>query len=160
MCELEQHKTAESTGDIRTIKLTRDARAVLEATPEDERAGQVFLNTQGQPWTRAGLRSALRRAGLNSVYRLRHTRAQSMLRQGVAIEVIAKWLGHKDLRMVLRYVEAEQQALDQAARDLASPLPPLPESKPRKANRKKSGRGGDPKDGPKKRGESGKRRAG
>jgi len=157
VCEKTKHKTGDRTGAVRRIRLTPEARAILEKTPRGRRRGHVFRNSYGRPWAHAGLRTALRRAGLNSVYRLRHTRAQDLLRQGMAIELVARWLGHKDLRTVLTYADAEDAALGRAAQGLASPLRPKPGRKPGSARRAR-GADGRRKADRGTRGRSGKRR--
>ena len=44
-------------------------------------------------------------------HRLRHSFATEMLRLGVSLPALMKLLGHKDIRMTLRYVEVTQQDL-------------------------------------------------
>ena len=86
-----------------------------------------FANSQGLLLPRHGcpphalsqpLQSALaraaRRAGCHShvtPHRLRHTYATEMLRLGISLPALMKLLGHKDIRMTLRYVLVTQQDL-------------------------------------------------
>ena len=64
-------------------------------------------------------------------HRLRHTFGTEMIRLGVSLPALMKLLGHKDIRMTLRYVEVTQQDLQrefhQARQNLAHPhrLPTL-----------------------------------
>jgi integrase len=44
-------------------------------------------------------------------HRLRHTFATEMLRLGISLPALMKLLGHKDIRMTLRYVQVTQQDL-------------------------------------------------
>lgn len=60
------------------------------------------------------LAGAARRAGCScgvTPHRLRHTFASEMLRLGVSLPALMQLLGHKDIRMTLRYVQVTQQDL-------------------------------------------------
>jgi site-specific recombinase XerD len=63
---------------------------------------------------RRSLARAARRAGCTThvtPHRLRHTFATVMLRLGVSLPALMQLLGHKDIRMTLRYVQVTQQDL-------------------------------------------------
>ena len=63
---------------------------------------------------RSALNQAAKRAGCSThvtLHRLRHSFATEMLRLGVSLPALMKLLGHKDIRMTLRYVEVTQQDL-------------------------------------------------
>ena len=81
------------------------------------------------------LAAAARAAGCSShvtPHRLRHTYATEMLRLGVSLPALMQLLGHKDIRMTLRYLQVTQQDLQREfhlARQNATqrhPLPALP----------------------------------
>ena len=83
---------------------------------------------------RAALAQAAKRAGCSShvvPHRLRHSFATEMLRLGVSLPALMQLLGHKDIRMTLRYVQVTQQDLQrefhQARQNAAQPhrLPTL-----------------------------------
>jgi site-specific recombinase XerD len=60
------------------------------------------------------LTRAAERAGCSqrvTPHRLRHTFATEMLRLGVSLPVLMQLLGHKDIRMTLRYLQVTQQDL-------------------------------------------------
>jgi site-specific recombinase XerD len=60
------------------------------------------------------LADAAKRAGCSCAvtpHRLRHTFASEMLRLGVSLPALMLLLGHKDIRMTLRYVQVTQQDL-------------------------------------------------
>ena len=65
-------------------------------------------------------------------HRLRHSFATEMLRLGVSLPALMQLLGHKDVRMTLRYLQVTQQDLQreflQARQNAALPhrLPTLP----------------------------------
>ncbi len=60
------------------------------------------------------LADAAKRAGCScpvTPHRLRHTFASEMVRLGVSLPALMQLLGHKDIRMTLRYVQVTQQDL-------------------------------------------------
>jgi hypothetical protein len=84
---------------------------------------------------------AAQRAGCTShitPHRLRHTYASEMLRLGVSLPALMQLLGHKDIRMTLRYVEVTlldlQREFHRARQNTASlhsiPQLPLPSPAP------------------------------
>lgn len=63
---------------------------------------------------RSALAQAAKRAGCAAhvtPHRLRHSFATEMLRLGVSLPALMQLLGHKDIRMTLRYVQVTQQDL-------------------------------------------------
>ena len=65
-----------------------------------------------------GLRMALADAGRRAAcsckvtpHRLRHTYASELIRLGISLPALMQLLGHKDIRMTLRYVQVTQQDL-------------------------------------------------
>jgi len=63
---------------------------------------------------RTRLRQAAQRAGCSApvtCHQLRHTFATEMLRLGVSLPALMQLLGHKDIRMTLRYLQVTQQDL-------------------------------------------------
>jgi site-specific recombinase XerD len=62
-------------------------------------------------------------------HRLRHSFATSMLRLGVSLPALMQLLGHKDIRMTMRYLDVTQQDLQREfhyARQRAASLHPIP----------------------------------
>src|ERR1051325_3752271 len=78
------------------------------------------------------LTRAAKRAGCSdrvTPHRLRHSFASEMLRFGVSLPALMQLLGHKDIRMTLRYVQVTQQDLQRqfyAPRQNAIHPPPPP----------------------------------
>jgi len=63
---------------------------------------------------RSTLQQAAQRAGCSSsvnCHQLRHTFATEMLRLGVSLPALMQLLGHKDIRMTMRYLKVTQQDL-------------------------------------------------
>jgi site-specific recombinase XerD len=84
---------------------------------------------------RRALKVAARRAGCSispTPHQLRHSYATEMLRLGVSLMALKELLGHKDIRMTLRYTLIVQSDLQQqyhlARRNMANlyTIPPLP----------------------------------
>jgi site-specific recombinase XerD len=78
------------------------------------------------------LTDAARTAGCTTSvnpHRMRHTFATTMLRLGVSLPALMQLLGHRDIRMTLRYLEVTQQDLQRefhCARQTAAALHPIP----------------------------------
>lgn len=53
-------------------------------------------------------------------HRLRHSWAAEMLRLGVSLPALMQLLGHKDIRLALRYVQVTQQDLQRIQQALAA----------------------------------------
>jgi site-specific recombinase XerD len=88
------------------------------------RSGGHYALYQTLLWA---LAAAAKRAGCCcpvTPHRLRHTYATEMLRLGVSLPALMQLLGHKDIRMTLRYVQVTQQDLQRefhTARQHAAP---------------------------------------
>lgn len=87
------------------------------------------------PTLRSALAAAAQRAGCSTPvtpHQLRHSFASEMIRLGVSLPALMRWLGHKDIRMTLRYVQVTQEDLQRqfhsARRQAESPhrMPQLP----------------------------------
>ncbi|HEY1161150.1 MAG TPA: tyrosine-type recombinase/integrase [Terracidiphilus sp.] len=75
------------------------------------RRGGHYALYQSLLWA---LADAAKRAGCSCVvtpHQLRHTFASEMVRLGVSLPALMQLLGHKDIRMTLRYVQVTQQDL-------------------------------------------------
>lgn len=83
---------------------------------------QVFLNANGGPITRFGIRHVTRKYGVQAQakrtgletkpvnpHRIRHTTAMHLLRAGNDINMISYWLGHADLNTTHVYVEIDME---------------------------------------------------
>ncbi len=93
------------------------------------RSGGHYALYQTLLWA---LAAAATRAGCSCAvtpHRLRHTFASEMLRLGVSLPALMQLLGHKDIRMTLRYVQVTQQDLQRefhTARQNAAQPHPVP----------------------------------
>ena len=111
-------KTKNNT--LRLVPINADLLGVLTALPRPEDPFErVFPE-----WTRAkctmAFRRACRRAGIVDFrfHDLRHHAASWMRRRGTDIQTVGAILGHKDLRMTLRYAHLFQEELQEAVNRL------------------------------------------
>jgi site-specific recombinase XerD len=117
-------------------------RAQAPAYRLAESAGWL-LPRSGGFYALQGLRHALTRAAERAgcshratPHQLRHTFASEMLRLGISLPALMQLLGHKDIRMTLRYLQVTQQDLQRefhlarqnAAQRHLVPKLPLPDS--------------------------------
>ena len=98
-------------------------RAYLQQRiPRDPRCEQVFLNANGSPLTRFGIRHILRKHVARaegtcpslmskrvSPHTLRHTTAMHLLRSGNEVNMVSYWLGHADINTTHVYVEINME---------------------------------------------------
>lgn len=107
-------------GDGRIVYLNRSAEAVLAALPRPRHTiDPVFPKVQGNAVSVAFLR-ACRAAKIADCcfHTLRHTAASWMRMQGADIHQVAMLLGHKDLRMAIRYQHLSPAMLAEAVNNL------------------------------------------
>jgi site-specific recombinase XerD len=98
-------------------------------------AQEVFINRYGQPLTRYGIHTLVKRharlAGLTnptlrakrvSPHTIRHATAMSLLRSGVDINTIRIWLGHVSLQTTHIYAESDLEMKAEALAQCEAPL--------------------------------------
>ncbi len=109
-----------------TLRRLVDNRAVFQ---------EVFVNRRGQPLTRYGIHTLVkrhaRRAALMmptlrtkrvSPHTIRHATAMSLLRSGVDINTIRIWLGHVSLQTTHIYAESDLKMKAEALAQCEGPL--------------------------------------
>src|SRR5438270_5712235 len=87
----------------------------------------ALYQTLSDTLTRAAERAGC--SGRVTPHRLRHSFASEMLRLGVSLPALMQLLGHRDIRMTMRYVQVTQQDLQRefhAARHSAAQPHRLP----------------------------------
>ena len=96
---------------------------IKERQPKTTETKQVFLNANGEPITRFGIRHVTRKYGgqaqaeqpaikdkpLNP-HRIRHTTAMHLLRAGNDINMVSYWLGHAHLNTTHAYLEIDMES--------------------------------------------------
>ncbi len=95
---------------------------IKDRRPKDVETKQVFLNANGDPITRFGIRHITRKYGAQAQakqpsieakplnpHSIRHTTAMHLLRAGNDINMVSYWLGHADLNTTHIYVEIDME---------------------------------------------------
>lgn len=104
-------------------------------TPKDPATEQLFLNANGIPVTRFGIRHIIRKYAVSPQSRcsslktktvnphtLRHTTAMHLLRAGNDINMVSYWLGHSDINTTHIYVEIDMDMKQQMLQKAAAPV--------------------------------------
>jgi site-specific recombinase XerD len=102
--------------------VTALAAYIKRRHPKAAETTQVFLNANGDPITRFGIRYVTRKYGIKTQakrpafeakpvnpHRIRHTTAMHLLRAGNDINMVSYWLGHADLNTTHVYVEIDME---------------------------------------------------
>jgi len=95
---------------------------IKDRHPTATETKQIFLNANGSPITRFGIRYVTRKYGAQAQvkqpsieakplnpHRIRHTTAMHLLRAGNDINMVSYWLGHADLNTTHVYVEIDME---------------------------------------------------
>jgi len=114
-------------------------------TPKDPAGWQLFLNANGSPITRFGVRHIIGKyatAAKNQCpsiaakpvnpHTIRHTTAMHLLRAGNDVNMVSYWLGHADINTTHIYVEIDMEMKRQMLEKAGAPAvkKPLPWQKP------------------------------
>ena len=96
---------------------------IKERQPKATETKQLFLNANGGPITRFGIRYVTRKYGVQAQakrptikdiplnpHRIRHTTAMHLLRAGNDITMVSYWLGHAHLNTTHAYVEIDMES--------------------------------------------------
>ncbi len=113
-----------------TLQLLRQWLKRTDASPEKP----LLPNARGGSMTRAGVAQRLRQAVATAVVRdpslrkhnisphtIRHTTAMHLLQSGVALPVIAMWLGHESIQTTHQYLQADLDSKKKALASIQSP---------------------------------------
>ncbi len=90
--------------------------------PKEPQAQQIFLDANGRPITRFGIRYVIGRYAAQAVrtcpslsaktitpHTIRHTTAMHLLRAGNDVNMVSYWLGHADINTTHIYVEIDME---------------------------------------------------
>ena len=116
-----------------------------QRAPKDPATQQLFLNANGLPLTRFGVRHILGQyatiaksqcpsivAKAVSPHTIRHTTAMHLLRAGNDVNMVSYWLGHADINTTHIYVEIDMEMKQHMLQKTKAPTvkEPLPWQKP------------------------------
>lgn len=117
------------------LKAYLDRRA-----PKHPSNQRLFLNANGSPITRFGLRYIVRKYGIAASntcpsistktvnpHTIRHTTAMHLLRSGNEVNMVSYWLGHADINTTHAYLEID---MEMKRRMLANTQPPTVDKPP------------------------------
>lgn len=93
--------------EIRTIPINDILYDELKKIPRHFRSNMIFCHGDGKAYydIKTGFNAALRRAGINDFrfHDLRHTFASHLVMKGADVISLQQFLGHKDIKMTMRY---------------------------------------------------------
>jgi integrase len=107
---------------VRAIPINERLAEVLRKMPRRLDSSYVFQRKDGSKFhkMRTGFRNAVKRCGIPHVrfHDLRHTFASHLVMGGVDIRTVQELLGHKDIRMTMRYSHLAPDHMRKAVRVL------------------------------------------
>jgi integrase len=110
--------------EVRTIPMNETLADVLRKIPRRLDSSYVFQRKGGEKFRkmRTGFENAVKRAGIPHVrfHDLRHTFASHLVMGGVDIRTVQELMGHKDIRMTMRYAHLAPGHMKNAVRILDS----------------------------------------
>ncbi|MFC1833191.1 tyrosine-type recombinase/integrase [Thermodesulfobacteriota bacterium] len=111
--------------ESRSIPMSGTVQAVLRKHPRQLHSPYVFCNEKGEPFkdVDTSFGNALKRSGIPHFrfHDLRHTFASWLVMKGVDIRTVQELLGHKDLRMTMRYAHLAPDHMKRAVEVLDAP---------------------------------------
>ncbi|MBU2541336.1 MAG: tyrosine-type recombinase/integrase [Candidatus Omnitrophica bacterium] len=101
------HLLNTKNGDKREIPMNEKVKTALIRTKKHSESPYVFCNDKGEPYgnVRKSFFTAMRKAGIINFrfHDLRHSFASHLVMSGVDLNTVRELLGHKSLKMTLRY---------------------------------------------------------
>jgi site-specific recombinase XerD len=126
-CRANENKWTPKTYEQRNIPIWKDLRPLLARIVREKRSGLVFESYSGM-WTERALEKAFEKVFNHAkiegagIHDLRHSFGSEMIRRGVDVPTLQKWMGHRRIETTMIYVHIEgkhsQAAMRRAAENL------------------------------------------
>jgi integrase len=106
----------------RSIPMNSFLCSVLKRIPRHLKSGYVFCNESGEKFKRirGGFNATLKRAGIENFrfHDMRHTFASHLVMKGCDLRTVQQLLGHKDIKMTMRYSHLSKEHLSNVVENL------------------------------------------
>jgi integrase len=129
--------TKTKNSEVRTIPMSAQVKSVLIKRRKHPSSPYIFCKADGTPYgdIKTGFWTAVRKSGIINFrfHDLRHTFASHLVMSGVDLNTVRELLGHKSLKMTLRYSHLspghKKQAVDILSKNLVTiwSQKPIPE---------------------------------
>jgi integrase len=115
--------------ESRVIPINQTLYQELSALPHNKKGGYVFTDKNGRPLgdIKKAFTSALKKAGIENFrfHDLRHTFASHLVMQGVNLKSDQQLMGHKDIKMTIRYSHLSPEYVQEAIEKLDNVWTPI-----------------------------------
>ncbi len=99
-------------GEKREVPMNEQVKTALIRVPKHPESATIFYNADGKPLhdVRKSFFTALKKSGIKDFHfhDLRHSFASQLVMAGIDLNTTRELLGHKDMRMTLRYAHLSQ----------------------------------------------------
>ena len=112
---LNKTKTSES----RQIPVNETLNTLFQSLPRHLKSDYIFCNKDGKPFeVRRSFNTALKKAGIEDFrfHDLRHTFASRLVMKGASLKAVQELLGHKNIKMTMRYAHLSEDFKKEAVR--------------------------------------------
>lgn len=110
------------TNELRTVPMNETLYRELKKVSREEETEYLFCNGKGEPYgnVRKSFDRALKAAGIENFrfHDLRHTFASHLVMNGCDIRTVQQLMGHKDIKMTMRYSHLSKAHLQEAVEKL------------------------------------------
>lgn len=116
--------TNTKNNEIRVISINKTLYRELLGLDRTARSEYVFSHGKGEPYgdVKKGFTSAVRKAGIKDFrfHGLRHTFDSHLVMQGVDLRTVQQLMGHKEIKMTMRYAHLSPKHVEEAVARLDS----------------------------------------
>ncbi|MHC4270150.1 MAG: site-specific integrase [Planctomycetota bacterium] len=120
------------SGEGREIPINNTLKTLFEEMPHSIESIYLFTGKDGDPYkeVKRSISTSLRKAQIHNAtfHTLRHTFASHLVMKGVDITTVMELMGHKSLKMTLRYAHLAPKHKTKAVKILDKALRPLKKS--------------------------------